>query len=236
VTAVLTIAWREARSLAASAVAQVAAALTLVVTGLVFVSQLSSLTQARLDGWFTDAAVVLLFLAPVLAMRSIAEERRSGSLDVLLAGPVSRTSVIVGKFLGIVGVYLVILAATCTAPLLMAIWGDPDPGLVLTGYFGLALLGAASIAVALLASTLSPHQAIAAVAGFVLLLALWLLHGLSDSFAGTAGHVVDRFGTTTYLADFNRGLLRLEGVVYYLSVTLFSLVAATQVLVLQRKR
>jgi ABC-2 type transport system permease protein len=231
-----TIAWREARSLAASAVAQVAAALTLVVTGLVFVSQLSDLTQARLDGWFTDAAVVLLFLAPVLAMRSIAEERRSGSLDVLLAGPVSRTSVVVGKFLGIVAVYLVILAATLSAPLLMAIWGNPDPGVVLTGYLGLALLGMASIAVALVASTLSPHQAIAAVAGFVLLLALWLLHGLSDSFAGTAGHVVDRFGTTTYLADFNRGLLRLEGVVYYLSVTVFALVTATQLLVLQRKR
>ena len=231
-----TIAWREARSLAASAVAQVAAALTLVVTGLVFVSQLSDLTQARLDGWFTDAAVVLLFLAPVLAMRSIAEERRSGSLDVLLAGPVSRTSVVIGKFVGIFAVYLVILATTLSAPLLMAIWGNPDPGLVLTGYLGLALLGAASIAVALLASTLSPHQAIAAVVGFVLLVALWFLHGLSDSFAGTAGHVVDRLGTTTYLPDFNRGLLRLEGVVYYLSVTVFSLVAATQLLVVQRKR
>jgi ABC-2 type transport system permease protein len=233
---VFTIAWRESRSLAASAVAQVAAALTLVVTGLVFVSQLSDLTQARLDGWFADAAVVLLFLAPVLAMRSIAEERRSGSLDVLLAGPVSRTAVVVGKFLGIVAVFLVILLATLTAPVLMAVWGDPDLGLVFTGYLGLALLGTASIAVALLASTFSPHQAIAAVVGFVFLLALWLLHGLSDSFAGTAGHTVDRFGTTTYLADFNRGLLRLEGVVYYGSVTVFALVAATQLLLLQRER
>jgi ABC-2 type transport system permease protein len=233
---VLTIAGREARSLAASAVAQVAAALTLAVSGLLFVSQLSSLTQARLDGWFADAAVLLLFLTPVLAMRSIAEERRSGSLDVLLAGPVSRGALVAGKFLGIFTVYVVILAGTLLAPIIVAVWGDPDAGLLLGGYLGLLLLGAASIAIALLASALSPHQAIAAVTGFVLLLTLWLLHGLSDSFAGTASHVIDRFGSTTYLPDFNRGLLRLEGVVYYVSVTTFALVATGQLLVWQRRR
>ena len=233
---IATIASRELRSLVASSVAQVAAALTLAIFGLFFVGELSSLTEARLDGWFQSTGVVLLFLAPVLAMRSIAEERRSGSLDVLLAGPVSRGTIVVGKYLGILGVYVVILTATLVGPLLVAVWGNPDPGLLAAGYAGLLLLGAASIAVALLASALSPHQAVAAVTGFVLLLALWLLQGLSDSFAGTAGHALARLGTSGYLPAFDRGLIRLDGVVYFASLTAFALLATTQTLVAARRR
>jgi ABC-2 type transport system permease protein len=233
---VLTIAGREARSLAASSVAHVAAALVLAVFGLFFTSELSGLTEARLDGWFESSAVVLLILAPVLAMRSLAEERRSGSIDVLLAGPVSDADLVVGKFLGLALVYMGILAATLPALVLVSLWGNPDPGPVLTGYAGLLLLGLASLALALLASALSPHQAVAAVTGFVALLVLWLLAGISRSFAGSAGEVLLQLGSTTHLEPFYRGLVPLDAVVYFASVTVVGLVGAVLVLGVRRWR
>ena len=230
------IAGREVRALAASAVAHVTAALGLAMMGLFYTAELSDLTEARLEGWFESASVVLLFLAPALAMRSLAEERRSGSLDVLLAGPVSEPAVVAGKFLGLAAVYTGILVATLPAPFLLTRWGDPDLGPVLTGYLGLLLLGLASLAVALLASALSPHQAVAAVTGFVLLLLLWLLEGLSGVFAGTASDVLARLGSTTYLPPFRRGLLRLDGVVYYASVAALGLLGATRAMEARRWR
>ena len=233
---VLVIAGREVRALAGSSVAHVTAALGLALFGLFFTAELSGLTEARLDGWFESAAVVLLFLAPALAMRSMAEERRSGSLDVLLAGPVSEPVLVLGKFLGLAAVYSVILLATLPAVLLLRGWADPDMGPILTGYVSLLLLGWASLAVALLASALSPHQAVAAVTGFVLLLLLWLLEGLSGVFAGTASEILARLGSTTYLAPFRRGLLRLDGVVYYASVVALALLAATRAVEARRWR
>lgn len=223
---VLTIAGREARSLAASSVAHVTAALVLAVWGLFFTSELAGTTQARLDGWFESSAVLLLILAPALAMRSVAEERRSGSIDVLLAGPTSPTELVLGKFAGLAAVYTAVLALTLPGLVLLTRWGDPDPGPVLTGYLGLFLLGLASLAVALLASALSPHQAVAAVSGFVLLLVLWLLAGVSTSFAGTVAEVVSASGTTTHLEPFYRGLIRLDGVVYFAGVTTAGLLGA----------
>jgi ABC-2 type transport system permease protein len=231
---VLTIAGREARALLASSVAHVTAALVLAVFGLFFVSELSGLTEARLDGWFESSAVLLLLLAPVLAMRSLAEERRSGSIDVLLAGPVSDSDLVLGKFLGLAAVYAGVLLATAPVLLLVSLWGDPDPGPVLTGYLGLLLLGLASLGLALLASSVSPHQAVAAVTGFVLLLVLWLLDGISTSFAGSAGHVLHELGSTTHVQPFYRGLVPLEGVVYFASVTVVGLLGA--VVVLGRRR
>ena len=232
----LTIAGREARSLLSSPVAHVAAALALAVFGLFFTAELSDLTQARLDGWFESAAVVLLFLAPVLAMRSLAEEHRSGSLDVLRAGPVADLTIVVGKFLGLAAVYVLILVATLPAPLLVERWAGTDEGPLLTGYLGLLLLGLASLGVALLASAVSSHQAVAAVVGFVALVLLWMLRGLSDVFAGTTADVLAALGTTSYLAPLNRGLLRLDAVVYYLSLAFVTVLLAARVVEARRWR
>lgn len=233
---VLTIAWREARSLAASSVAHVAAALVLALFGVFLSSELSTLTEARLDGWFQSSAVLLLVLAPALAMRSLAEERRSGSIDVVLAGPVDETRLVLGKYLGLVGVLLAVLAATLPAVVVVSLWGDPDPGPILTGYLGLALLGAASLAVALLASALSSHQAVAAVVGFVLLLVLWLLAGIGSSFGGSVERVLTRLGTTTHLEPFARGLVPLDAVTYFAGVVVLALAAAAGVLGARRWR
>jgi ABC-2 type transport system permease protein len=233
---VLTVAGREVRALAASSVAHVSAALVLVVFGLFLHAELSTLTEARLDGWFESSAVLLLILAPVLAMRSLAEERRSGSIDVLLAGPVGETDLVIGKFLGLAAVYVAVLAATLPGLLLVSLWGDPDPGPILTGYAGLLLLGLASLAVALQASALTAHQAVAAVTGFVLLLVLWLLAGIGASFSGSAERFLVELGSTTHVEPFYRGLVPLDAVAYFASVVVLALAGAVAVLGARRWR
>lgn len=226
---VLTIAGREIRSMLASPVAYVVAALASAVFGLFFTSEISGLTEARLDGWFESSSTILLFLAPALAMRSLAEEHRSGSLDVLRAGPVTDLSIVVGKFLGLAAVYLGVLATTLPAPLLLDRWAGTEAGSLLSGYLGLVLLGFASLAIALLASAMTSHQAVAAMLGFVFLLLAWLLQGLGDVFAGSVATVLVRLGSTTHLTSFTRGLIRLEDVVYYLSAIVIGLALAARV-------
>lgn len=227
---VLGIAGREARALFHSAVATIVLALSLAVTGLLFVSDLSNITEARLDGWFETSATIMLFLPPLLAMRSLAEDRRAKNLDVLLAGPTSETQVVVGKFVGLAASLVAFLAATAPAPVLVAAWGDPDPGLIVSGYLGLLLLGLASLAVSLFASALTRSQVVAAAGGFIALLLLWLLEGIGGVFTGPMADVISHLGSTAHLPAFWRGLLRAEDVAYYLSVVAISLMAAVRAL------
>ena len=212
-----------------SPVAYVVTALSSAVFGLFFASEISGLTEARLDGWFESSGAILLFLAPALAMRSLAEEHRSGSLDVLRAGPVTDLTVVIGKFLGLATIYLGVLATTLPAPLLLDRWGGIEIGSLFSGYLGLVLLGFASLAIALLASAMSSHQAVAAMLGFVFLLLAWLLQGLGDVFAGSVATLLVRLGSTTHLTSFSRGLVRLEDVTYYVSAIIIGLLLAARV-------
>lgn len=226
-SAALTIAWRELRSFAVSPFAYVVAALYFAISGLFFVSELPSLTEARLDGWMGHAALLTVFVAPLLSMRALAEERRSGSLEVLLSSPVSDGAVVVGKFLGLFGAFACLLGATAVYPLLLALWGRPDPGPLIAGYLGLALLGAASLGVGLLASALSRQQIVAAALSFVTLLVLWILDSVAPYLGGGEG-LLAYLATNPHVDPFVRGVVRAQDAVYYLTVVVVTQVVAAR--------
>lgn len=228
-TAILTIASRELRSFAVSPFAYVVAALYFALNGLLFVSELPDLTEARVDGWMRHAALLTVFVAPLLSMRVLAEERRSGSLEVLLSSPVRDFSVVLGKFLGLLGAYAVLLAATAVYPLVIARWGTPDAGPIVAGYLGLLLLGAASLGVGLLASVLSRQQIVAAVLAFVTLLSLWELDALAPHLGG-AERVLGYLATSPHIEPFVRGLVRPQDAVYYATVAVVTVVVAAKAL------
>lgn len=229
----LTIAWRELRSFAVSPFFYVVAALYLVLNGLLFVSDLPSLTQARVDAWLQHAGLLTVFVAPLLSMRALAEERRSGSLEVLLSSPVGDFAVVVGKYVGLLGAYAALLAVTLMYPLLIALWGEPDPGPIMAGYLGVLLLGAASLGVGLLASALSRQQIVAAVFAFVTLLALWVLDGLAPHLGG-AEEVLAYLATNPHLDPFVRGVIRPQDAIYYASVAVVTLVITAKALEARR--
>jgi ABC-2 type transport system permease protein len=230
VPASVRVAGRELRSLAVSPLAYAVGALYLAVSGLLFTSGLPGLTQARVDDWMSSATTLTLFLAPVVGMRAIAEERRSGTLEVLLSGPVTDAGVVLGKFAGLLAYWTALLGATLAYPALLSRWGSPDWGPIISGYLGLWLLGTACFAVSLLASALTRHQVVAAVCGFVVLLLLWVLDTIGSTFGGATERVLTQLALSGHVQPFLQGLVRAQDAVYYVSVATVSVFLAARAL------
>lgn len=230
VPASVRIAGRELRSLTVSPLAYAVGALYLAVSGLLFTSGLPGLTQARIDDWMSSATTLTLFLAPVVGMRAIADERRTGTLEVLMSGPVTDTGVVLGKFAGLLAYWTALLCATLAYPALLSRWGSPDWGPIVTGYLGLWLLGAACFAVSLLASALTRHQVVAAVCGFVLLLLLWVLDSVGSAFGGSTERALTLLALSAHVQPFLQGLVRTQDAVYYVSVAAVSIFLAVRAL------
>ena len=190
--------------------------------------------EARLDGWFAPLFVATGVLAALLTMRSFADEERSGSLELLLTSPVPLWQVVVGKLIGALGTFTVMLAGTVACPLLLAALGDPDAGPIVTGYLGLVLVGIAFVSVGLAASAATPSQLVASATCAGVLLVLWFGAGLSADLHGTSRTVLDYVSPSTHVTGFLRGTLALTDVVYFASVALLG-VALTLVIVRERR-
>lgn len=185
-----------------SPVPYVVAAVFNTVLGLLYVNQLEGRQQALLQPLFPLAGFLLVLVVPVLAMRSLADEARSGSLDLLLAVPVRAWPLVVGKWLATWLTALAVLAPSLVFVALVGWWGDPDPGPGLSGYLGLALLAGALAGLGVLASSLSSSQPVAAMSALFAAVLLWFASAagatgllvrlsLSERLRGFAGGVVD---------------------------------------------
>src|SRR5918912_272449 len=163
----LTIARRELGALFVSPIAYVVAAAFLALSGYLFSILLITSSQATMTSLFQNVSFILLFVAPLLTMRLLADEQKQGTLELLLTAPVRDWEVVLGKFLAALALFGTILLCTLYYPLL--IWrfgGNPDPGPILTGYLGMLLLAGAMFAIGTLASSLTENQIVAAVLAF----------------------------------------------------------------------
>ena len=183
------IAKREFRSNFDSPLAYVVICIGLLLVGFLFFSWWNGgfwqADRTSLAGLFALAPWLLLVVASVVSMRVMAEEKRSGTLELLITLPVKDHEVILGKFLGAFGLVLVLILATTLYPIMMfkAPWnlGPLDMGPVLTGYLGLVLYSAAAVAIGLLVSSLTESQAIAFFLTAVILFFLHVVGNVSDS-------------------------------------------------------
>jgi ABC-2 type transport system permease protein len=234
----LIIAKREFRSYFDSPVAYVVICLSFLVLGAFFflVSggfwQVDRATVSRL---FELAPYGLAFLVvPVITMRLISEEKRSGTLEMLITLPVKDSDVILGKYLGALGMLLVLVLASAVYPIVMFKFpwnlGPLDTGPVYAGYLGLILFCAASTAIGLLLSSLTESQSIAFFLTVFILLGLWLTGLLARYLGGVPGNVLNFIAFDARLSGFSRGLIDTRDVVYFLSVTAVCLVMAFRAL------
>lgn len=172
-------------------------------------------------------------LAPALTMRSIAEDRRSGALQLVGTWPIGPGELVVGRWLGAVGVLAVGLALTAPWPLALAALGPLDPGPVAAGYAAVLLFGAACAAVGVAASAWTSHQVLAFLAAFALLLAPWSLGLVVGSLpAGLAW--LEWLTPQLHLDRLIRGVVDLRSVVALASVAAVALRVA--VLALEHER
>ncbi len=170
------------------------------------------------DPWMS---LILVFVLPMLTMRLLSEEFRSGTIETLLTAPITETEVVLGKFLGAFAVYAILIATLLLYPIVLAAYGPLDVLLLLCNALGLICLGALYIAVGLFFSACSKHQIIAVLLSFALLaLATFASHGLAQEIqAGWTRVVLQHFSIRTHFHDFVRGMFDLNHVIFFLSTT-----------------
>ncbi|MFN8521898.1 MAG: ABC transporter permease [Chloroflexota bacterium] len=219
----LAIAERELKSYFVSPVAYVITAAYLVITGVLFSIILIQTSEASLRYLFGNISVVWLFVTPMITMRLIAEEIRSGTIELLLTNPVREIELVLGKFLGALGFTLVMLSGTLLYPAALYLLGSPDHGPMIAGYVGVILQASAFIAIGLFASSLTQNQIVAAVLTFAFLLVMWLSDSVANSLSGRVADVVRYLSITSHFQDFSRGIVDTTHIVYFASLVVGAL-------------
>lgn len=183
---------------------------------------------------FQTLGLLLMMVIPLLTMRLVAEEKRSGTFELIMTSPISTSAWIMGKFAACVTLFSLMLGLTVYAPFLLTFYGNVDLGPIFSAYLGILLMGQAFIAFGLLASTLTGNQIIAAVIGLGGLLLLWVLPMLSMLSDGLLSLVIDYISLTSHLDDFLKGIIDTRHVIYYLTLIGFFLLAAIKVVESQK--
>ncbi len=212
------IALKEFKSYLSSPMAYIVTGIFLFATGFFFSISPATLQETSINGFLQAGVILLLLFCPLLTMRLLAEERKMGTMELLLTIPVRDSEVILGKFLGSLAILAVMLGLTLYYPLLLAIFGDPDPGPIFTGYLGLFLLGSTSLAIGIFTSSLTSNQIVAAVLAIGILLTLYFIGFTATFLPESLGEVIGFFSMSNYFPDFMRGIIDTRGLVYYLSI------------------
>lgn len=209
------IAQRELIAYFMSPLAYVLAGLFMVMTGYLFYLILVNTRQANLTPLFNNLSVVFLFLMPAISARLLSEERRQGTIELLMTSPVPDWAVAVGKYLASLLYMTFMFATTLIYPALLAWVGNPDWPTVASGYLGIFLLGASFLAIGLFCSSWTSNVVIAYFATFALSLLLWLL----PSLAAGIGHadLLQYLSIISHQENMLRGVLDSVDVFFYLS-------------------
>ncbi len=172
---------------------------------------------------FQNVTVVFLFIVPMITMRTYAEEKRSGTIELLLTSPITDFQIIVGKFLGAMTLYASMLAVTLIHIGLLFVYGNPEWKPLIAVYLGMLLFGGCFISVGLLVSSVTRNQIVAGMVTFVVFLLLWVLDWMSGFAGPTWERILNYMSMVQHLDDFNKGVIDTKHIVYYLSFITFGL-------------
>jgi ABC-2 type transport system permease protein len=164
-----------------------------------------------------NTTVIMLFLFPLITMRTYSEEKRSGTIELLLTSPVTDNEIIFGKFLGAMFMYASMLAVTLIHIGILFAFGQPEWKPLLTGYLGLLLIGGSFLSLGLFISSTTKNQIVAAMATFGVFLLLWVISWIAQSFGPTTQAVLQYLSITEHLDDFTKGIIDTKHVIYYVS-------------------
>ncbi|HOB90723.1 MAG: ABC transporter permease subunit [Bacillota bacterium] len=221
---------REVGAYFLSPTAYVVAAVFLSLTGYFFTAITTSLGLAEMRLVFPDMATIFLFVAPILTMRTIAEEKKAGTDELLFTAPVSIATIVVGKYLAVLTVYCVMLLLTFTYPGVLIKLANPDIGPIASGYLGLFLIGAVFLAVGVFASSLTNSQVVAGVITFGILLFTYVVSWASNVLSGLAGRVLSVFSVLDRMSDLQKGVINTSDILYYISIAFVFLFLAVRML------
>jgi ABC-2 type transport system permease protein len=226
---------RELAAYFASPVAYAVGAMFLLLAGVFFALPFFfGSREATLRSWMNTVTVLLLFIAPMLTMKLLAEEKQSGTIELLLTSPLRDWEMVTGKFLAALTYWLALLVVTLIYPFILQIFGNPDWIPIATGYLALLLVGGAMLAIGVLSSAISPNQITAVMVAFAILLVFYIAANFQNVFRGTVGDVVAYLSLTTHMDDLMKGVIDSSHLLYYLSVIVGSLFISTRVIETRR--
>lgn len=186
--------------------------------------------------FFNIAGQLLLFLAPIITMRLLAEERGTGRLDLLLSAPLTDFQLVLGKYLAGVALCVIFVVPTVIYPAILFAYGNPEMGQILSGYLGLLLLILALIGLGLAVSSMTGSQVVAAASSFGLVLLFWLLGIVSNGDPSGWRAAVSYASMLVHFSDFANGVIETRHVIYYLTFTAFTLFLTLRAVESQRWR
>jgi len=170
-----------------------------------------------------NASVIILFVMPMITMRTYSEEKRSGTIELLLTSPVTDVQIIVGKFLGALGLYVAMLLVTVVYIAILFVYGNPEWRPLVASYLGLLLMGGAFLSIGLLISSTTNNQIVAGIISFVVFLMLWIVGWFAESSGPVMGELAKYLSITEHFDDFSKGIIDTKHVIYYLSLITFGL-------------
>jgi ABC-2 type transport system permease protein len=172
---------------------------------------------------FQYAMVVFLIVLPMITMRTYSEEKRSGTMELLLTSPITDFQIIMGKFLGAMSLYAAMLGVTLIHMALLFWVSTPEWMPIVSSYLGLLLMGGCFMAVGLLISSLTKNQIVSVVTTFAVFMVLWMINWPSQFVGPTAQAVLNYLSITEHLNDFMGGVIDTKHVIYYVSFIAFGL-------------
>jgi ABC-2 type transport system permease protein len=173
--------------------------------------------------FLSNASVLVLFILPMATMRTYSEEKRSGTIELLLTSPVTDVDIIVGKFLGSVALYGGLLAVNALYVALLFGFGNPAFMPLLAGYLGLLLLGSCFVSLGLFVSSTTKNQMVAGAVTFVLALLFWIISWAAERAGAPFGPILSYLSITQHFEDFAKGVIDTKHVIFYLSFIAFGL-------------
>jgi ABC-2 type transport system permease protein len=203
-------------------------------------AEFRNLTDGVMVPFWSTVMIITLFVAPFLSMRLFAEEKRNKTFELLMTAPVRPLDIVLGKYLGGLGVISATLGLTILFPLMLTFLGQSDSGsalewkTVLLGYGGLLLWGATCMAIGMFISALTESQMVAALLTFAVLLPWMLLRGLAQGTEEPVRSLLSYLSFDAQLQGMLRGVLDLKTLVFFLSVIFFSLVLSHRTVEAQR--
>jgi len=185
--------------------------------------QAMNINQQLIRPLVQNVTILVLFLMPMVTMRTYSEEKRSGTIELLLTSPVTDWQIILGKFLGAMLLYATMLAVTAIHLGILFYYGRPEWKPVATAYLGLLLLGGCFISVGLFISSLTKNQIVAGMVTFAVFLLLWVIEWIGSFSGPTVDSLTQYLSIVGHLDDFGKGVLDTTHLIYYLSFITFGL-------------
>lgn len=198
-----------------SPLAYIVTVIFLLITGWFFANSLFLLKEAEMRGMLDILPILLMFVIPAITMRSIAEERKMDTVQILLTLPIREGQIILGKYMALLLFYSTVLIFTLFYPLVLMLLGRPDTGVILSSYLGMFLLGATYISIGIFASSLTSSQVIAFITGFAIIFLIFIPGKLENIMPVKIQPLIEGASVVSHFENLLRGIISSTDIVYF---------------------